>query len=671
MRDIRLKAATATIGTGTAPQVNIVAYNGGLMTIEGFGPVVVDLQGLQIPESIPLCVDHDVSVDQTIGNGRATVQAGRCLVISGSLTRITAAAQHVIELNKIGNKLQASIGADVIESQKIREGEQIQANGRTIVAGKGGFTHITRAILFETSFVTYGADRTTSVSIAGSRVKGSIMSFEEWVADLGFVEVDLNEKQRNALMAAWQQEYPPDGSAHETSADTSVTSTAVLSDRRIQATEVRRVARLRTVCQNDERVLAAAIEQGWSAERAELEVFRRGQRKTPPSGHIRGSSNHRGSILECSALLSLGVPEKFLGKQYGEHVMNAAMARENRGAGMHTIINSTLQAAGRSTGWRHVDREAVGEVFEADRALRAAFSGGDVSGILSNIAGKLLLNSYQQIATTWNLFTGIQSAKNFKPFQSYMMTVKGALSETARGQSLDSLSLAESEFENKVRRRGAMISLTQEDMIDDDLNAFAAIPDAFGRLSAVELEKCIYKCLLANLATLFTTGHLNYFEGSDSALAIASLGVAEQKFLDQLDDNGNPMLLTPKLLGVPTKLSATSAVVCRDTNVQHPANISTAESVGNPHGGKFTPFVSPWFNNDNLEGADDDHWFLMAPPVGNQGIVNVAFLNGQQNPVIEKGDVPFDQLGYAWRVVFDFGVAPGDYRFGVRSKGKA
>ena len=42
-------AAAADDGTEKPPQVHIAAYSGGLMTVAGFGPVVVDVEGMEAP----------------------------------------------------------------------------------------------------------------------------------------------------------------------------------------------------------------------------------------------------------------------------------------------------------------------------------------------------------------------------------------------------------------------------------------------------------------------------------------------------------------------------------------------------------------------------------------------------------------------------------------------
>ena len=52
-------------------------------------------------------------------------------------------------------------------------------------------------------------------------------------------------------------------------------------------------------------------------------------------------------------------------------------------------------------------------------------------------------------------------------------------------------------------------------------------------------------------------------------------------------------------------------------------------------------------------------------------VIEVAFLNGQESPVIETAEADFNVLGVRMRGYHDFGVALQDPRGGVRCKGEA
>ena len=51
--------------------------------------------------------------------------------------------------------------------------------------------------------------------------------------------------------------------------------------------------------------------------------------------------------------------------------------------------------------------------------------------------------------------------------------------------------------------------------------------------------------------------------------------------------------------------------------------------------------------------------------------MEVAFLNGNQNPIIEHADTDFNTLGMSWRAYHDFGVAMADKKAAFKAKGEA
>jgi hypothetical protein len=91
---ILLSAAEVEIQAtaGKPPSVSIVAYTGGLMSVPGWGPVAIDLAGLDAgAEQISLLADHDATLDGIVGHGRARVSDGK-LLVHGTITGATEAA---------------------------------------------------------------------------------------------------------------------------------------------------------------------------------------------------------------------------------------------------------------------------------------------------------------------------------------------------------------------------------------------------------------------------------------------------------------------------------------------------------------------------------------------------------------------------------------------------
>lgn len=87
---------------GKPPTVTILAYSGNLMNVPGWGPIVIDLAGLDLSASqVRILADHDASLKGIVGHGQALVRDGN-LIVSGTIAAATDAAQPIVALAKIG-----------------------------------------------------------------------------------------------------------------------------------------------------------------------------------------------------------------------------------------------------------------------------------------------------------------------------------------------------------------------------------------------------------------------------------------------------------------------------------------------------------------------------------------------------------------------------------------
>ncbi len=146
------------VAAAKTPTVTIVAYTGGLMTVPGWGPVAIDLTGIDAGgDQVSILADHNASINGIVGQGRAIVNAGR-LLVQGNINPSTQASRQIIELAQGGFRFQASVGVSPIEYQRIRSGDSVEINGRTIKSPSSGFTLVRASVLKEVSIVVIGAD---------------------------------------------------------------------------------------------------------------------------------------------------------------------------------------------------------------------------------------------------------------------------------------------------------------------------------------------------------------------------------------------------------------------------------------------------------------------------------------------------------------------------------
>jgi hypothetical protein len=369
--------------------------------------------------------------------------------------------------------------------------------------------------------------------------------------------------------------------------------------------------------------------------------------------------------------MSGGLSEERVGEWFDERTMNAALAPDLRGAGLHTLLYAAISAAGGHVRPGQVNNETIQAAFEANARIVGAaggFSTISLSGILSNLANKAMLDAYNAVAAVAGRFCSEVDHSDFKQHTKYRMTGVGAFESVAPNGEISHVTLGETTYTNQVDTKGALIALTRQMMINDDLGAFLQIPRIIGRMSAIAKEKAVFTLLLANTGSFFHAANSNLNTGAGSALGIDSLTTAEQTMADQTDANGDPILIAAAFLLTGTALKVYAQQLFKDLNVNETTTANKPKPASNPHAGKFEPLSSPYVNAQGLTGSSATLWYLFANP-GDVAAMEIAYLRGRRVPVIESADTDFATLGMQWRGYFDFGVNFQDPRAAVQNNG--
>ena len=676
----------------------MVAYTGSAMRLAGWPhPVVVDLAGMQLPEGIksrPILKDHNPAL--IVGHTDSVRIEGTQLLVSGVVSGAGAVAREIVESSLSGFPWQASLGASAEKIETVPKGRSAQANGHTF---DGPVQVVRRSRLGEVSFVALGADDDTSARVAAREHKEKdTMDFQAWLTSKGFDDAEtLSDAQRATLRAMFDAEQaqasaavgdeggkggddPTAVAGRSGSGGGRSGGSGVVSDMRADAAaEAKRIADVRRLCASGgapgnghhAEVEAKAIAEGWDVSRTELEILRA---ERPQVSSVRtGGDAANANALEAALCLSAGVAEAVVGTHYDERTMNAALSRDLRGAGLHTLLFEVIRAAGGHARAGRVDNETIRAAFSADRRLveasaGAGFSTISLTGILSNVANKTMLAAYQAVPSVAGQITAETAVSDFKEITRYRLTGVGVFEKVGPDGELKSAELGEESFTNRVETYGRMITLTRQMIINDDLGAFLQIPRIIGRMSALKREEALFELLLSNPGTFFGAGNSNFLSGASTALSIDSLTQAEQAFLDQTDSEGKPILLSASVLLVPTSLKVRAQQLMTETRVNEAAN--SAKPANNPHAGKFTPVATPYLNAQGITGSSALAWYLFANPQ-DVAAIEIAYLRGRRVPTIESGDTNFNTLGVQWRGFFDFGVSMQDPRAAVKVKGEA
>ena len=677
---------------GAKPKVVGVAYSGGKMNLPGWRhPVVVDLAGMEIPESVPLLTNHENKTDSRIGLISAAVR-NNALEITGEIVSDSRDAADIIAQGKAGADWQLSIGADVKECELVKGSREV--NGQEV---EGPFYHIKKSTLREVSVVAVGADAHTNMKVNAKfnlvNQEGETMNNKSETKSVSAVSTpndaappekkpETEQKPGNPANKAGEPEKKPDNAektpgqaaaeatppAIQASAG-DVAATAREAAQNAVKAERERISAIQAICDGEfPEIEREAIAGGWTPEvvtKKVLETIRAERpaanvnisvKTAPEGGELR-------KTIEAAMCLRVEVSADQLEKSYGAKTVEAGMAEMDMPLKQLLIECMKLDGIPYRGGF---DNETI----------RAAFSSVSLPGILSNVANKKLLQSYEAQPIIAMKLCSTGDLNDFKENDRFRLTDVGDLLPIAADGEIKDGGLIEESAKNQLDTYGKKFCLTRKMIINDDLGAFMKVPTAMGNRAARLIDQLFFSRLLSNPAqadgkALFSTNHKNLLSGASSALSSDSLKKAIQLFLDQVDADGQPISVEPKYLLVPTALKhlaieltqgATLIMSGTDNAVRPALNVLSDENL--------QVISSPYLGNSAYEGSSQTGWYLFGDPK-TVDTWEIGFLKGKRTPTVERGETDFNTLGLWFRVYFDLGVREQDHRGMVKANGAA
>ena len=666
---------------GAKPKVMGIAYSGGKMNLPGWKhPVVVDLAGMDIPDTVPLLTNHENKTDSRVGIISASIK-DNALEISGEIVSDSKDAQDIVAQGKAGADWQLSIGADVKECELVKSSRSI--NGQEI---EGPFYHVTKSTLREVSVVAVGADAHTSMKVTANfnlskpNIEGESMTEENKnnvsAAD-ETVNTEQEKKQETAAPAAKETEAekkPEQAKAEAVPAAIAASATDVSATAKEAAVaavkaERERVSAIQGICNGEfPEIEKQAIASGWTPEVVTKKVLETIRAERPAASvNISVKAKPEGGemrkTLEAAMSLRCGVDADTLEKSYGAQTVEAGMREMDMPLKQLLVECMKLDGIPYSRGF---DNETI----------RAAFSSVSLPGILSNVANKKLLQSYeaQPIIATKLCSTG--DLNDFKENDRFRLTDVGDLLPIAADGEIKDGGIIEESAKNQLDTYGKKFCLTRKMIINDDLGAFMKVPTAMGNRAARLIDQLFFSRLLANPTqadgkTLFSSAHKNILGGASSALSAESLKKAIQLFLDQVDADGQPISVEPRYLLVPTALKHQAIELTKGATLIMSGTDNAVRPALNVLADEHLQVVSsPYLGNSAYEGNSQTGWYLFGDPK-TIDTWEIGFLKGKRTPTVERGETDFNTLGLWFRVYFDLGVREQDHRGMVKANGAA
>ncbi len=677
---------------GAKPKVQGMAYGGGKMNLPGWKhPVVVDLVGMEIPDTVPLLTNHENKTDSRVGMISASIK-NNTLEISGEIISDSNDAKDIVAQSKAGAPWQLSIGADVKECELIKG--NLEINGQNV---EGPFYHIKKSILREVSVVAVGADAQTTMKVSA---KFNLNNNQKGDKEMSKENDETkNEETKNVKVSEKKEEQKPKKSEkmqvppNDENEDNKENSTAKAergceqTQSTIQASGVdvgataqiaaaaavkaerERINAIKELCGSDyPEIEQEAISAGWTEDIVAKKVLAMIRAERPASNvSIQIKSKPEGSdmrkTLEAAMSLRCGVNADILEKSYGGKVVEAGMSEMDMPLRQLLVECMKLDGIPYSRGF---DNESI----------RAAFSSVSLPGILSNVANKKLLQSYeaQPIIATKLCSTG--DLNDFKENDRFRLTDVGDLNPIAADGEIKDGGIIEESAKNQLDTYGKKFCLTRKMIINDDLGAFMKVPSAMGNRAARLIDQLFFSRLLknplqANGKNLFHSSHKNLLTGATSALSPEALKKAIGMFLDQVDADGQPISVEPKYLLVPTALKHTAIELTQGaTLIMSGADNAVRPALNVLADENLQVVSSPYLGNSAYTGNSQTGWYLFGDPK-QIDTWEIGYLKGKRTPTVERGETDFNTLGLWFRVYFDLGVREQDHRGMVKSTGVA
>jgi phage major head subunit gpT-like protein len=697
---------------GKPASFSMTAYTGGPLRVPGYQfPIVLDLTGTQFRRNVIANLDHDSH--KRVGQVTETVNDGKQIILSGLFSAATEACDEVINSSRRGFEWEASIEAQPHKLELVAAGEQVGVNGQVFA----GPVYVARqSTVFGVGFVGQGADENTTVSIAASAAgifgEGSNMGFEAWVASLGFDAATLSEPQKAALMKS----YEASGAGASTEVDASNTTTNPEDPNKMIAGATFDIDGLKAVYASHEasidevifeaagkvpteklsaikaNALTAAVKAKQKAVQAKMPVvsaqleFERALSNTKleliraerPQGPAIHSSTRDYSQPVIEAAFAQHIRSKDLDKHYDDKTLQSAHTQFRGGMGLQRLLimaaaqNGMYIGAGEKIDAGNI-REVLQYCFSPVRA--AGFSTISVSGLLSNVANKEILDGYKEEDQTWREVAGVKSVSDFKQVTSYRMLDNMIFEKIGPAGEIKHGTLSEESYTRQADTYAKMASLTRKDIINDDLGAFDDMKNRLGGGAGQKLNSVFWTAFLDN-AAFFTSGRGNYITGSTTTLLTDGVGLqsaleAFRKLKSPSADgakkqSGNTVGGRPEILLVPPELEFAADKLY----VGELLNVGSGPGEPNIHRNKYRPVICPWLSDSSITNYSTTGWYLLRNSSRLPAAV-VSFLNGQESPTVESADADFSTLGIQFRGYFDFGCDLAEYLCGIKSKGAA
>lgn len=289
--------------------------------------------------------------------------------------------------------------------------------------------------------------------------------------------------------------------------------------------------------------------------------------------------------------------------------------------------------------------------------IREAMSTSDFPLLFADILDRQLLGSYQEMPAVWQNYIRRGRVTSFRDAKRFAVDgAEGALEEVDEREEYPEEPLSETFDTVNVRKYGRRLDLSWEALINDDLDAFASMPDRLARAARRTEQRLatqlymdangphaqLYKSVWDANAPL-TKGNI---VPGNPPLTIEGLQRAFTMLAEMTDVSGEPIIIDAVELVVSPGLQVNAENILNATQLQIGDFTDPTRAVmmtNNWMQGKTRLTVDPYIPHVNkVTGATS--WALFANPTGGRSAAELTFLAGEEVPAL------YERLANARRV---------------------
>lgn len=308
---------------------------------------------------------------------------------------------------------------------------------------------------------------------------------------------------------------------------------------------------------------------------------------------------------------------------------------------------------------RGVNTRTMGREEIARRVL-ASQTSSDFPILLENVLHKVLIGGYNASPFTWTRFCATGTLMDYRPHGRYHLSSFSDLLETNERGEYENGVLGDGVKETiQGKRKGRILEITPEVLINDDLGALVRVAGALGQAAGRTIEKDVYALFALNSGNgptmsdgkpLFDATHGN-IAATAAAPGVASFDAARVAMANQKDPAGNDFLdIMPALWLGPLAIGGAARVTNRSEYDPDASNKLQRPNI-------VRDVFKDVIDTPRLRGSA---WYALADPA-TEPVFEVAFLDGVQTPTLEQ-ELNFRTDGIAWKAAHRYGAAAVGWR---------